>query len=224
MGATEQTTLPYRLTEDTIVLVPLIIVGLYVTLSLIRAIFDYAKSGAKEKGTNNNSSDVNAQDNKTQVELFRPITGADQHAEEIPGSVPISARRKNVSFSASAGLTNNIANNRDSTRDQSLYARTVSSVSGRGENTDVPQTSINRGNGQGGKVQGSYYCDNDICQESRQINTDCTFDPQTVKHIVVGLTKTLVQETQKQMFSAFEQSLQQTYASLSLETPVKAEE
>ena len=166
MGATEQTTLPYRLTEDTIVLVPLIIVGLYVTLSLIRAIFDYVKSGAKEKGTNNNSSDVNAQDNKTQSELFRQITGTDQHAEEKPGSVPISARRKNISFSASAGLTNNIANDGDSTRDQSLYARTVSSVSGRGENTDVPQTSINRENGQGGKVRGSYYCDNDICQES----------------------------------------------------------
>ena len=86
MGATEQTTLPYRLTEDTIVLVPLIIVGLYVTLSLIRAIFDYAKSGTKEKGTENNTSDGTAQNNKTQSELFRLITGADQHAEEIPGS------------------------------------------------------------------------------------------------------------------------------------------
>ena len=56
------------------------------------------------------------------------------------------------------------------------------------------------------------------------MNTDCTFDPQTTKHIVVGITKSLIQETQKQMFSAFEQSLQQTYTSLSLETPVKAEE
>ena len=136
MGATEQTTLPYRLTEDTIVLVPLIIVGLYVTLSLIRDIFDYAKSGAKEKGAKNNTSDSTAQDNKTQSELFRLITGADQHAEEIPGSIPLSARRKNVSFSTNAELTNNIDG--DSTRDEPLYARTVSSVSGRGENTDVP--------------------------------------------------------------------------------------
>ena len=224
MGAAQQATLSYRLTQDTIVLVPLIILGLYVTLSLIRALIDYAKSGAKEKGTKNNSSDVNTQDNKTQSELFRPITGVDQHAEEIPGSVPISTRRKNISFSTSSELTNNITNEGDSARDKSLYARTISSVSGRGENTDVPKTSTNQGNGQGGKVRGSYYSDNDIHEESRQVNTDCTFDPQTVKHIVVGLTKTLVQETQKQMFSAFEQSLQQTYASLSLETPVKAEE
>ena len=45
-----------------------------------------------------------------------------------------------------------------------------------------------------------------------------------MKHIVVGLTKTIVQETQKQMYSAFEQLLQQTYARLSLETLVKAKE
>ena len=164
MGATEQTTLPYRLTEDTIALVPLIVVGLYVTLSLIRAIFDYAKSGTKQKGAENNKSDGTAQNNKTQSKLFQPITGADQHAEEIPGSIPLSARRKNVSFSTNAELTNNIHG--DSTRDKPLYARKVSSVSGRGENTDVPQTSINRGNGEGGQVRGCYYCGNDICQDS----------------------------------------------------------
>ena len=219
MGTTEQTALPYRLTEDTIVLVPLIIVGLYVTLSLIRTIFDYAKSGTKQKGAENNTSTGAAQ---TQNKLFRPITGADKHAKAIQGPIPLSARRKNVSFGTNTELENTIDG--DSTNDQPLYARAVSAVSGRGENTDVPQASINRENGERGQVRGCYYCGNDICQDSRQINTDCTYDPQTVKHIVVGITKTLVQETQKQMFSAFEQLLQQTYASLSLDTPVKAEE
>ena len=150
MGAADQAMLPYRFTQDSIVLVPLVIIGLYATLSLIRTLLDYAKSGAKEKGNTINSFNSDMQDNKTQSELFRPNTGTEQYAEEISGSVPLSARRKNISFGAETELTN--AFDGDSTRDKSLYARTLPSVSGRGENTDVPLTSPNRGNGQGRKV------------------------------------------------------------------------
>ena len=222
MGAAEQATLSYGLTQDTIVLVPLIILVVYMTLSLIRALIDNTKSGAKEKGIKSNSSTVDTQDNETQSKLFRPSAGIDQHAKEISGTVPVSTRRKDISLSASAEFTNNFSNNGNPATDESLHTRTISTISCRGEDTNVPETSDNRGHGQGRK--GSYYSNNDIRKECRQVNTDCTFDPQTAKHIVVGITKSLIQKTQKQMFSAFKQSLQQSYASLSLETPVKAEE
>ena len=203
MGATDQATLPYRITQDSVVLVPLVVIGLYVTLSLLRTILDYAKSGAKEKGNSINSFNSNKQDNKTPVELFRLNTGAVQYAEEISGSVPLSAQRKDVSFGSATELSNIFDG--DSTGDKSLYARRVPSVSDRGENTDVPQTSPDRGNGQEGKIRGSDDRNHEIRQETRLLNTDCMFDPQTVKHILVGLTKTVIQETQKQMYSAFEQ-------------------
>ena len=222
MGAADQATLPYRITQDSVVLVPLVVIGLYATLSLLRTILDYAKSGAKEKGNSINSFNNDKQDNKTPVELFRPNTGTVQYAEEISGSLHLSARRKDVSFGSATELSNIFDG--DSTGDKSIYAGRVPSVSGRGEDTDVPQTSPDRANGQRGKIRGSDDRNHEIRQEDRLLNTDCTFDPQTVKHILVGLTKTVIQETQKQMYSAFEQSLQQTYATISLETPVKAEE
>ena len=56
------------------------------------------------------------------------------------------------------------------------------------------------------------------------MNTECTYNPQKSKDIEVDITKSLIQETQKQMFNILEQSLQQSYANLTLETPVKAEE
>ena len=41
---------------------------------------------------------------------------------------------------------------------------------------------------------------------------------------MVEITKSLIQETQKQMFNILEHSLQKSYATLTLETPVKAKE
>ena len=183
MGAAEQATLSYHLTQDTIVLVPLIVLVIYVTLSLIRALIDNAKGGAKEKGSQNNSSDVDTQDNQTKNKLFRPSGCIDQHAEEIQGTVPISTRRKDVSFSSSAEFTNCFSNNGNPAADETLYARTVSQISRRGQDTNVPETSANRGHGEGRKVRGSHNSNNDIREECRQVNTDCTFDPQTTKHM-----------------------------------------
>ena len=112
----------------------------------------------------------------------------------------------------------------DATGDKSIYPGGVHTVSDGGKDTDVSQASPDRANDQRGKIRRSDDCSHEIRQEDRLLNTECTFDPQTVKHILVGITKTVIQETQKQMYNAIEQSLQQTYATLSLETPVKAEE
>ena len=56
------------------------------------------------------------------------------------------------------------------------------------------------------------------------MNTACTYDPRKTKDISVDITKSLIPETQKQMFNILEHLLQESYANLTLETPVKAEE
>ena len=70
MGAADEAALPYGITQDSIVIVPLVVIGLYATLSLLRTIFDYAKSGTKEKGKTINSNSNDKQNIKTPAELF----------------------------------------------------------------------------------------------------------------------------------------------------------
>ena len=175
-----------------------------------------------KKGNQSTPSTTTSRTIKHRLNFFDQNTGALQYAEEISGPLHLSARGKDVPFGSATELSNIFDG--DSTGDKSIYAGRVPSVSDRGEDTDVPQTSSDRANGQRGKIRRSDDRNHEIRQEDRLLNTDCMFDPQTVKHILVGITKLVIQETQKQMYSALEQSLQQTYATISLETPVKAEE
>ena len=222
MGAADEAALPYGITQDSIVIVPLVVIGLYATLSLLRTIFDYAKSGTKEKGKTINSNSNDKQNIKTPAELFRQDTRAVQYAEEISRPLHLPARGKDIPLGSATELSNIL--DRDATGDKSIYPGGVHTVSEGRKDTDVSQASLDRANDQRGQIRRSDNCSHEIRQADRLLNTDCTFDPQTVKHILVGITKTVIQETQKQMYNAIEQSLQQTYATLSLETPVKAEE
>ena len=94
MGAADEATLPYGITQDSIVVVPLVVIGLYATLSLLRTILEYAKSGTTEKGKSINSFNNDKQDDKTPAELFRSNTSALQYAKEISGPLHLSARGK----------------------------------------------------------------------------------------------------------------------------------
>ena len=222
MGAADEAALPYGINQDSIIIVPLVVIGLYATLSLLRTILDYAKSGKTENGKSIKAFNKDKQDDKTLAQLFRSNTTALQNAEEISGPHHLSARGKDVPFGSATEFSNIFDGDR--TRDKSIYTGGVHSVSDRREDTEVTKSSSDRANDQRRQIRRSDDHSHEICQEHRLLNTDCTFDPQTVKHILVGITKTVIQETQKQMYSAIEQSLQQTYATISLETPVKAEE
>ena len=71
MGAAEQAALSYRLTQDTLVLVPLSILVVYVVLSLIRAFTENAKRLTTEKEAKRDSAVIDKQEGDTPNKLFR---------------------------------------------------------------------------------------------------------------------------------------------------------
>ena len=77
------------LTQDTLVLVPLTILVVYVALTLIRAFTENAKRLNKEEEINHNAADITKQESETQDKLFRSPADINKCAKEVSGTLSV---------------------------------------------------------------------------------------------------------------------------------------